>query len=139
MLVRGATPRRAIISGMGLEGLTNTQTRAAHFHAVFAGLGHHRQGSPEWLAEAFMKTTGGDPVALERVLDSFVDTSEGELRALSMPIGVVSGADDHDNGSARALAALIDAADYIEVPGNHMSAVAKPDLGRAFVDFLIAN
>ena len=27
-------------------------------------------------------------------------------------------------------------ADYVEVPGNHMSAVTKPDLGLAIADFL---
>ena len=138
MLVRGATPRRAIISGMGLRGLTETQRRGAHFRAVFAGLGHHKQGSPEWLAEAFLKTTGGDPVALELILGSFVDTSEDALRALNVPLGMICGADDHDNGSAAALAEIVPGARYIEVPGNHMSAVAKPDLGQAFRDFLVA-
>ena len=138
MLVRGATPRRAIISGMGLQGLTNTGTRAAHFHHIFAGLGTHKQGSPEWLAEAFLKTTGGDPVALELLLDTFVDTSEAELAALTVALGVICGVDDGDNGSAAALADLVPDTTLIAVPGNHMSAVAKPDLGRAFRDFLIA-
>lgn len=139
MLVRGATARRAIISGMGLRGLTHTASRAAHFRSIFAGLGKHAQGSPEWLAEAFLKTTGSDPVALALLLDTFVDTLEAELAALAVPLGVISGADDHDNGSAEALAALVPGATYIEVPGNHMSAVTKADLGRAFRDFLVAS
>jgi pimeloyl-ACP methyl ester carboxylesterase len=131
MLVRGASPGRAIISGMGLQGLTHTGSRAAHFHNV-------KQGSPEWMAEAFLKTTGGDPIALERLLDTFVDTSEAELAALILPLGVVCGVDDSDNGSATALADLIPNATLITVPGNHMSAVAKLDLGIAFRDFLVA-
>jgi pimeloyl-ACP methyl ester carboxylesterase len=136
MLVRSAMPRRAIFSGMGLEGLTQTGTRAAYFKSVFAGLGTHKQGSPEWMAEAFLKTTDGDPVALERILDTFIDTSEGELAALSLPVAVVCGADDSDNGSAAALAALLSNAALITVPGNHMSAVAKPDLGQAMAHYL---
>jgi pimeloyl-ACP methyl ester carboxylesterase len=139
MLVRGAVPRRAIISGMGLQGLTDTGSRAAHWHNIFAGLGHHKQGSPEWLAEAFLKTTGGDPDALEHVLDTFVDTSVAELAAIAVPIGVICGEHDNDNGSAAALADLMPNARLITVPGNHMSAVAKPDLGIAFRDFLVAN
>ncbi len=139
MLVRGAMPRRAIISGMGLSGLTDTQARIAHFANVFAGWGTHKQGSPEWMAEAFLKTTGGDPVALEYLLYTSVDTPAGDLAALRLPIGVVCGADDSDNGSATALADLVPNATLITVPGNHMSAVAKPDLGRAFRDFLVAN
>ena len=138
MLVRGAKPGRAIVSGMGLQGLTDTGARADHWHAVFGGLGQHKQGSPEWLAEAFLKTTGGDPVALEHILDTFVDTNESELRALKAKLAVICGVDDSDNGSAAALADLVPEASLILVPGNHMSAVAKADLGYAFRDFLVA-
>jgi hypothetical protein len=134
--VRTAHPKRAIISGMGLEGLSHTQARAAHFRAVFAGLGQHKQGSPEWMAEAFLKTTGGDAVALERILDTFVDTSAEALAGLSLPIAVVCGEDDNDNGSAAALADVLADATLIRVPGNHMSAVAKPDLGQALAAYL---
>ena len=37
------------------------------------------------MAEAFLKTTGGDPEALLPLLGSFVDSSEDELRAIAMP------------------------------------------------------
>ena len=136
MVVDGARPRRLIVAGMGLEGLLRTGARSAHFKAILTGLGTHVRGSPEWLAEAFLKTTGGDPQALLPLLDSFVDTNEEQLRAIAMPTLVLSGAEDHDNGSAQALADLLPDATYVEVPGNHMSAVTKPDLGRAIADFL---
>lgn len=139
MLARGATPRRAIISGMGLAGLTDTQARVAHFAKVFVGLGTHPSGSPAWLAEAFLKTTGGDPVALEHLLYTSVDTPVGALATIHVPLGVICGVDDHDNGSAAALANLVPGAQLVPVPGNHMSAVAKPKLGEAFRDFLVAN
>jgi pimeloyl-ACP methyl ester carboxylesterase len=139
MLMLGAEPRRAIIAGMGLSGLTDTGNRSAHWRDVFAGLGTHQRGSTEWMAEAFMKTTGGDPVALELLLDTFVDTSVDDLSRVAVAVGVVCGADDHDNGSAQALAKQIPDARYLEIPGNHMSAVTKPELGWAFVDFLVAN
>lgn len=139
MLARGATPRRAIISGMGLMGLTDTQARVAHFARVFAGLGTHPQGSSEWMAEAFLKSAGGDPVALEHLLYTSVDTPPDILAALRLPFGVICGVDDHDNGSAAALAELVPEAQLIPVPGNHMSAVVKPELGEAFRDFLVAN
>lgn len=139
MLVRGATPRRAVISGMGLAGLTDTQARIDHFASVFAGLGSHKQGSPAWMAEAFLKTTGGDPIALEHLLYTSIDTPAEDLAALTIPLGVICGVDDSDNGSAAALAEMVPGATLIEVPGNHMSAVTKPDLGIAFRDFLVAN
>jgi hypothetical protein len=57
---------------------------------------------------------------------------------LILPLGVVCGVDDNDNGSAAALAELVPNAELVTVPGNHMSAVAKCDLGIAFRDFLVA-
>jgi pimeloyl-ACP methyl ester carboxylesterase len=136
MMARGAKPRRLIVSGMGLQGLNDTGARAGHFKRILEGLGTHERGSPEWMAEAFLKTTGGDPQALLPLLDSFVDTDEEMLRSISTPTLVLTGADDHDNGSAEALAALLPAGEYVEVPGNHMSAVTKPELGAAIADFL---
>ncbi len=136
MLARGATPGRAIISGMGLEGLTQTAARSDHFHQILRNLGTHAKGSPEWMAEAFLKTTGGDPVALDLILDSFVDTAPETLSALNVPIGIVCGKEDRDNGSAVNLAALLPRGALIEIPGNHMSAVTKPAFGEAFAAFL---
>jgi pimeloyl-ACP methyl ester carboxylesterase len=136
MVAKGAAPRRLIVAGMGLQGLVATGARSDHFKTILNGLGTHERGSPEWMAEAFLKTTGGDPEALLPLLDSFVDTSEAELRAMTMPVLVLSGVDDDDNGSAEALAALLPDGDYVAVPGNHMSAVTRPDLGRAIADFL---
>lgn len=138
MLAREARPRRAVIGGMGLEGLTDTGVRAAHFRAVFAGLGAHERGSAEWMAEAFLKTTGGDPVALELILDTFVDTPQPAIARIDLPVLALSGVDDDDNGSAAALAQLLPDGALKTVPGNHMSAVIQPELGRAIGDFLSA-
>jgi pimeloyl-ACP methyl ester carboxylesterase len=138
MLAKGATPRRVIISGMGLDGLINTGRRAAHFRNIFDGLGKHARGTPEWMAEAFLKTTGGDPVALSRILDTFVDTPIEIIRCWTMPVQVLVGVDDDDNGSGSALAAELSDATLSIVPGNHMGAVVKPDLGQAMVAFLSA-
>ena len=135
-VVLGARPKRLVIGGMGLDGLLATGSRSGHFKQVLQGLGTHPRGSPEWLAEAFLKTTGGDPQALLPLLDSFVDTTEAELRGIGMPTLVLSGAQDHDNGSAEALAARLPNATYVEVPGNHMSAVTGPELGRAIAGFV---
>lgn len=136
MLVRGARPGKAIISGMGLEGLTQTGNRGAHFRHVFDNLGQHEKGTAAWMAEAFLKTTGGDPLALRNILETFVDTSEAEIASWELPVGVVCGEQDDDNGSASALTALLRRGRLFTVPGNHMSAVIKPELGEAFVSAL---
>jgi pimeloyl-ACP methyl ester carboxylesterase len=138
MAILGARPRRLIVSGMGLRGMLDTRRRAGHFRKILTGLGTHPRGSPEWLAEAFLKTTGGDPQAMLPLLDSFVDSTEEELRSITMPTLILSGAEDQDNGPAQALADLLPQGRYVEAPGNHMSAVTKPELGRAVADFLSA-
>jgi len=53
-----------------------------------------------------------------------------------MPTLVVCGDEDRDNGSAEELADLLPNADYVEVPGTHMSSVTKPDLGQAIARWL---
>jgi pimeloyl-ACP methyl ester carboxylesterase len=136
MVIMGAKPRRLVVSGMGLKGLLSTGGRSEHFRRILTGLGTHARGSPEWLAEAFLKTTGGDPNALLPLLGSFVDSSEQALRAITAPTLVLSGAEDQDNGPSGELAELLPNGRFVEVPGNHMSAVTKPELGRAIADFL---
>lgn len=136
MLATGATPRRAIFSGMGLEGLLDTGRRAGHFRHILTNLGQHPRGSPEWLVEAFLKTTGGDPVALLGILDTFADTPLHVIEGFALPCAVICGEEDADNGSAPALAAALPDAVYRATPGGHMSAVVKPELGEAFAAFL---
>ena len=138
MLMTGATPRRVIFSGMGLEGLTTTGRRQGHFRHILTNLGQHERGSPEWLAEAFLKTTGGDPLALLGVIGTFVDTPLDAIAGFGWPALVVAGAEDFDNGSAPALAGALPDARYVEVPGGHMSSVVKPELGQAMAEFLAA-
>lgn len=138
MLATGATPRRVIFSGMGLEGLTSAERRADHFRNILTNLGKHERGSPAWLAEAFLKTTGGDPVALLRVIDTFVSTSQDVVAGFTQPTLVVNGVEDFDNGSAADLARLLPDARLVEIPGGHMSAVTKPELGQAIAEFLAA-
>lgn len=136
MAIRGARPRRLVIAGMGLRGMLETGRRSAHFRKVLTGMGTHERGSDEWMAEAFLKTTGGDPEALLPLLGSFVDSSAEELHAIAIPTLVLSGLEDQDNGPAEDLAGLLPDARFVEVPGNHMNAVTKPELGRAIADFL---
>jgi pimeloyl-ACP methyl ester carboxylesterase len=137
MLVDGARPRRAIIAGMGLAGLLDTHGRGAFFREVLTGLGLHARGTGAWMAEAFLKSTGGDPLAMLPLLDSFVDTPREALAAITTPTLVLSGVDDQDNGSAAELAAMLPGTTLAEIPGNHMTAVLRPELGQGIRDFLL--
>lgn len=131
MLTRGAKPGKAMLAGMGLEGLLDLANRADFFRRVLEGAGTHEKFSSEWMAEAFLKTTGGDPKALLLLMNCFPAVPRAALSTFDIPVMVLTGAQDNDNGSARALAEAIPEAVYAEVPGNHMSAVTQPDLGDA--------
>ena len=136
MLVRGAAPRRTILSGMGLEGILDPDKRRDFFRHVLLGLGRHTRGSGAWMAEAFLKTTGGDPLAMLPLLDTFVATSRAEIEAIAAPTLVLSGIEDQDNGSSAELAGLLPHGELIEIAGNHMTAVLQPALGHAILEFL---
>ncbi len=138
MLERGATPRRAIVAGMGYSGLTRATARSAHFAHILDNLGSFEKFTPEWNAEAFLKTTRGDPVALRLLLDSFVDTPPDAIAAIDIPVLVVSGDEDEDNGSVDELAGALPHATLARTPGGHMSAVTKPELGEAIANYLAA-
>ncbi|MES2783479.1 MAG: alpha/beta fold hydrolase [Pseudomonadota bacterium] len=139
MLARGAKPGRAVISGMGLEGLTNTAHREVHFRHVFDNLGHHEKGSAAWMAEAFLKSTRGDPDALRHILETFTDTDAAQIAQWTLPVAIVCGEQDNDNGSVDDLVALLKRGKLFPVPGNHMSAVVKPELGQAIVEALTGD
>lgn len=136
MLARGASPRRAIFSGMGLEGLTQTSRRAGNFRHILSNLGSFEPGTGGYNVQGFIKSTKGDPVALLNILNTFTDTPEEVIRALDLPVLVLCGEEDDDNGSAAALAEALPRGELVQVPGGHMSAVVKPELGDALADWL---
>src|SRR3546814_12369466 len=72
MLAKGAKPRRAVLSGMGLDGILDTQGRGGYFRHVLTHLGSFERGSSEWMPEAVLQNTGGDPDALRLAPVTFV-------------------------------------------------------------------
>lgn len=136
MLARGATPGRAVVAGTGLDGIVDTAGRAVYFRRVLNNLGSFERGSSEWMAEAFLKTIGGDPVALLNVLGTQIDTPFESLAHIETPTLVLVGEQDEAYESAKELAAALPAGRLAVIPGNHMSAVTKPDLGAAIEGFL---
>jgi pimeloyl-ACP methyl ester carboxylesterase len=136
MLVRGALPRRAVVCGIGLPDVTEAAGRADYFRHVLTHLGTFERGTPEWLAEAFLKTVDGDPRALLLLLDTWVDTPLESVQAIDTPALLVVGEGDDRHDTARQLATALGAPAPVVVPGTHMSAVTKPDLGRVIADFL---
>lgn len=135
-VVRGARPSRLVVAGMGLEGLLNAVERGARFRTLFANLGGFEHGSAMWAAEAFLRSTGGDPLALCHIPETFVDTPLAALASITASTLVIAGRDDQENGAAEALAAVLPNATHLAVPGNHMSTVTKRELSEVVIRYL---
>ena len=136
LIARGMRPRRAVLGGMGLEGIAHGLRRRDFFRDAIASPGSHAPGSGAWYAVQFARSTGTDLAAAVHLLGSFADTDVDELAAFTMPTLVVCGTDDRDNGSAPALAAALSSATLVEIPGNHITAVSRPGMGAAIAAFL---
>ncbi|MEY9848868.1 alpha/beta fold hydrolase [Streptacidiphilus sp. MAP5-3] len=139
MLVRGATPRRAVIGGQGMREVNGTGGGAgAWLKRLFAGAaaGTWEPGSREAQAVAAMRERGVDPVATLHVLDSIAHSTEEQVAAIRVPSLVVVGSEDERAVSARELVAVLPGARLVEVPGDHGDAAVAPELTDAFVEFL---
>jgi pimeloyl-ACP methyl ester carboxylesterase len=139
MLVRGATPARAVVAGQGLREVVGTGGGAgARLRPVLAGWGTFEPGSPEAQAEQWLRSSGEDPLALRHVLDSVVATPVEQVGGVRVPTLVVVGADDERAATADELVAALPGGVRAVVPGDHGTAVAAPELTTAIVDFLAA-
>ncbi len=137
-VVAGMKPRRLILGGMGLAGLAGWQRRGEFFRRAIAEYETAKRGDDTWLSIQFMKTMKVDRIAAGHLLDSFTDTPPEALAALTMPVMVVCGDQDQDNGSAPDLVAALADARRATIPGTHMSSVTQPELGEAIAAFLTA-
>jgi len=135
-VLAGLTPRRLVLGGMGLEGLSGWARRSAFFVDAIDRFDEIKRGDPAFFAKSFMQTMQVDRVATRLLLGSVDDTPAAALGAITMPTLVVCGAQDQDNGSAPALADALPDATYAEVPGTHMSSVTEKRFGEAITAFL---
>jgi len=133
MLVRGATPRRAVVAGQGLREVLGIGGGAgARLRRLIADSSDPR-------AEQWLQSSGEDPVALLHVLDSIVATPVEPLSYIQVPTLLVMGAEDERLPSASELVAVLPQATLVVVPGSHSTAIAAPELVTAVIEFLGAS
>jgi len=136
LLARGATPGRAVVAGQGLEAILHTEGRGGRLRHILTNFGTFPAGSPERAMEDWITASGGDPAALVRVLDTFVDTPRAALAAVTVPTLVLTGAEDGHNETAPELGSLLPQGRYRELPGDHFTAVGTPEFTAALIGFL---
>ena len=136
-VIAGLTPRRLVLGGMGIEGLSNWQQRSAFFVDMIDRFDEIERGDPAFMAKSFMKAQGIDRAAARLLLTQGVeDIDIAQLSRISMPTLVLIGDEDRDNGSPEKLRDALPDATMAVVPGNHMGSVTKADMGRAILEFL---
>lgn len=138
LLVRGARPRRCALAGMGDSGVIGLAKRVAYFEDILTNGEQSRFPEAAKVVAGMIAQGGLNPQAALHVLRAQTPTPAEALAAIETPILVVSGERDDDNGSAEGLAALFPNARAMRTPGNHLSAVVKPELAAAIVEFLCA-
>lgn len=135
-VIAGLKPRRLVVAGMGYEGLFDWERRAAFFLDMLARFDEIERGDRAWFARSFFKTMEMDREASRLLLEAVDDIAPEELARVTMPSMVLCGSQDRDNGSPEKLAEALPQARFVEIPGDHMSSVTKPAMGRAIVEFL---
>jgi len=139
LLIEGAKPNHAILCGMGWEGMIGWGGRLDFFLEVIENYHSSKRGDTYFMAVQFMKTTGIDPIAAGHLLRSFGSLDSGILCEIDIPMMVICGDKDQDNGSGELLAQNLKNAHFREIKGNHMMSVMDKDLANNIVEFLYAG
>ena len=123
----------AVLGGMG-EGFTNPNwPRRLAFYKALKG-----DTTSQELAGflAYVQQRGFDRQTLAWQQQAQPSTSAAALAQVKVPVLVISGLDDHDNGSAEALASLLPAATVRRVPGVHNTTASTPAFAHEVSTFL---
>jgi len=134
-IVGGLTPQRLAIGGMGETAIMEAGPRADAFEDAIRNGPAARDAAMGGALHKLMADQGLKSEAMLGVLASFHPTTEAEIRAISIPALVLMGQGDHDNGSGQTLADWLGGR-FVEVRGDHGTAVAAPEFRKALVDFL---
>ncbi len=124
---------KAVLGGVGLDFTNPNWPRRRDFYEAFAKPGSH----PE--LQAMVENTvkaGADTVALKFQQQAQPYTSPVELASVRIPVLVICGTEDADNGSASELASLLPNATLASVPGTHGAARNTPEFAEKVLDFL---
>ncbi|WP_304171337.1 alpha/beta fold hydrolase [Phenylobacterium aquaticum] len=129
----GLRPQRLVIGGMGETAIMEAGPRAEAFEDAIRRGPAAQDAAMGGALHKLMADQGLKPEAMLGVLASFQPTTEAEIRGIKIPALVLMGRDDHDNGSGQTLADWLGGR-FVQVPGDHGTAVA----GRAFREALVA-
>ncbi|MBD2700543.1 alpha/beta hydrolase [Spirosoma sp. BT702] len=125
--------RRAVMGGISVDFSDPNWIRRRSFFEALTKPGSHPELQP---AVDNAKKSGADTVVLARLQEFQPVTSKAELAKIKIPVLVVNGDQDKDNGDPQTLVDAIPGSRLVIVPGNHGGAMRTPEFAKAVVDFL---
>jgi len=125
--------RRAVMGGISVDFSDPNWFRRRNFYEALTKPGSH----PELQAAVDnAKKSGADTLILARLQEFQPVTSKAELAKIKIPVLVVNGDQDKDNGDPQTLVDAVPGSRLVIVPGNHGGAMRTPEFSKAVVEFL---
>ncbi|QJW88448.1 alpha/beta hydrolase [Spirosoma taeanense] len=125
--------RRAVMGGMSADFTAPDWYRRKNFFEALTRPGSHPelQGAID-----YANRTGADTVVLARLQEFQPTATRAELGKIKVPLLVVNGDQDRDNGDPQSLVDAVPGSRLVVVPGNHGAAMSTPEFAKAVVEFL---
>lgn len=132
LLVLDKHCKRAVIGGMGAD-FTNPlwPRRIGFYNALMHDTIKGYEGFRQYIAKK-----GLDPVVLACQQKEQPSTSKEALAKLRVPVLIVCGNEDSDNGKGSDLQLLIPGSRFVEITGNHNSSAYTPEFAGKILAFL---
>lgn len=125
--------RRAVMGGMSIDFSDPNWYRRRNFYEALTKPGSH----PELQSAVdYAKKSGADTVVLARLQEFQPVTTRAELGKIKVPLLVVNGDKDTDNGDPQSLVDAVPGSRLVIVPGDHGGAMRTPEFAKAVVAFL---
>ena len=127
-----------VLGGMGERtAVLGDRTRHDGLDALLASVASGQPGALQERVSAMLARSGSDADSVRGSLRNRMTVSEAELATMDMPVLVLSGADDFDNGDGRVLAAMMPDARFQSVPGDHLTAPQRQPYADALRNWLL--
>lgn len=132
LLVMDKHCKAAVIGGMGADFTNpNWPRRIGFYNALIHDTIPGYEGFRKYIAEK-----GLNPKVLASQQKEQPSTSSAALGKLSLPVLVLCGNEDTDNGRGQDLQSMIPHAQFVQVPGNHNATWGTVAFASAIITFL---
>lgn len=132
LLILDPQCKKAVMGGMGAD-FTNPEwpRRIGFYKALMNDTIAGYEGFRNYIAEK-----GLNPRVLASQQKEQPATPKEALAGLKIPVLILCGTEDTDNGKGQELQALIPGSEFAEVPGTHNTALSTPEFAAKAVEFL---